>query len=144
MNIVFPFIFIHLIRIHATYYCYLIFISLCFQLSPKKKSSQIRIAFWKHSYQLIPCTVVHHNGQQQTTPPNDPAYCRWFIKRKTAFLSFPTPSTCTLISSPANGDASEDNNDYTTTQSNWVSQTLSKVRKLLIDCKADVSLDELF
>ena len=49
-----------------------------------------------------------------------------------------------LISSPKPGDASDDNNDDTTTQTNQVFQTLSKVRKLLIDGKTDVSLDDCF
>ena len=68
------------------------------------------------------------------------SYCN---RKKNCRFKFPhPPSTRTLISSPATGDASDDNDD-TTTQTNQASQTLSKVRKLLIDYKTDVSLDEL-
>ena len=69
------------------------------------------------------------------------SYCN---RKKNCRFKFPhPPSTRTLISSPATGDAGDDNNDDTTMQTNQASRTLSKVRKLLIDGKTDVSLDEL-
>ena len=94
----------------------------------------------------VSCSIPREEGKlkEQVLLLQQHKHSSYCNRKKNYCFKFPhPPSTRTLISSPATGDASDDNNDDTTTQTNQASQTLSKVRKLLIDGKTDVSLDEL-
>ena len=94
----------------------------------------------------VSCSIPHEEGKlkEQVLLLQQHKHSSYCNRKKNCRFRFPhPPSTRTLISSPATGDISDDNNDDTTTQSNRASQTLSKVRKLLIDGKTDVSFEEL-
>ena len=94
----------------------------------------------------VSCSIPREEGKlkEQVLLLQQHKHSSYCNRKKNCRFRFPhPPSTCTLISSPATGDISDDNNDDTTTQSNRASQTLSKVQKLLIDGKTDVSFEEL-
>ena len=94
----------------------------------------------------VSCSIPREEGKlkEQVLLLQQHKHSSYCNRKKNCRFRFPhPPSTRTLISSPATGDAINDNNDDTTTQSNRASQTLSKVRKLLIDGKTDVSFEEL-